>query len=135
LISELSNGAVTSTGRSATIGILPRLHILNVDYTILSNRELFLQYNVTQLPTIQIYEKQSSDIGPYQKVLDLPCPPHQFHKVRNWIVSYYNKNETKEQPMDDSTSVLDFGHDVIESSVLPILQRTTSFTKNQNTML
>ena len=119
-------------------------HIVHVDYSTLSNRELFVQYNITQLPTIQVYYYEPERMGWY-KGLDLPCPPHQFYKVRNWMVSYY-QNDTKPSPKqkydnenddDDTTttsttSVLDFGHDVIESSVLPILRATTAAPIRQN---
>ena len=128
LISELPIGATMHTKQQR------HLHILHVDYT--SNRELFQQFNITQLPTIHVYVKRQPSLPNKEikifQVVDLPCPPQQFYKVRNWVVSYYNHQKSQAQPSLDTTgtAVLDFGHDMIESSVIPILRVTTNHRVN-----
>jgi thiol-disulfide isomerase/thioredoxin len=175
LVSELSHrgssrgGSTGSSSGSTAVNMQQRLHILHVDYSTVSNRDLFTQYNITQLPTIQIYEVHSlssssssssslvdSTSQPtLDKVLDVPCPPYQFYKVRDWMISYWNdaaattKEAISTRTNDDDentsttisestrdTSTLDLGHDMIESTVLPIiLQGTTTSLPNKQKMI
>ncbi len=128
LISELPIGATMDTKEQR------QLHILHVDYT--TNRDLFQQFNIAQLPTIHVYVKRQPSLPNKEmmtfQMLDLPCPPQQFYKVRNWVVSYYNHQKSQQRSLDTTgTAVLDFGHDMIESSVIPILRVTTSNRKNE----
>lgn len=139
LISELSStsGGVSDGGTTTTTTTTRRLiHIIQVDYSTITNRELFVQYNITQLPTIHLYTKRimTVDMVLLEKVMGLPCPPHQFHKVRNRVLSYYkNLNQINPERSDkEGVSVFDFGHDMIESSVLPLLRATTK--KNEKIM-